>query len=125
MLSAESKEAIRVLCPDVHPDVVDDFFTRMDEDYFATFSADEIASHIRMSARLDSNQRLHVRIQPNSVASSDFDITIVGLDYLSEFSMFCGLLSALAWIYAPATSSRFLLAKRAVLRLGKSWMPSM
>jgi glutamate-ammonia-ligase adenylyltransferase len=94
VLSAESKEAIRVLCPDVHPDVVDDFFTRMDEDYFATFSADEIASHIRMSARLDSNQRLHVRIQPNSVASSDFDITIVGLDYLSEFSMFCGLLSA-------------------------------
>ncbi len=67
----------------------------MDEDYFATFSPGEISTHIRMSATLDQKQRLRVRISPRQPGPHpEFDIVIVGFDYLSEFSIFCGLLSA-------------------------------
>src|SRR5262245_20218436 len=66
----------------------------MDEDYFTTFSPEDVATHIRMSADLDSEHRVHVRVIPRGTGDKEFDIVIVGFDYLSEFSMFCGLLSA-------------------------------
>jgi len=58
----------------------------MDEDYFTTFSPEDIASHIRMSAGLDSKRRVQVRVRPRSSSSAEFEIVIVGFDYLSEFS---------------------------------------
>jgi glutamate-ammonia-ligase adenylyltransferase len=66
----------------------------MDEDYFATFSPDEIATHIRMSQALDSRHRVQVRVTPQPHRPGELDIIIVGFDYLSEFSIFCGLISA-------------------------------
>ncbi len=67
----------------------------MDEDYFSTFTPEEISSHIALSCGLDSEHRVRVRVTPRpSSAGSEFTIVIVGFDYLSEFSMFCGLLSA-------------------------------
>src|SRR5207253_9755279 len=70
---------------------------RMDDDYFTTFAPEEIATHIRMSAALGSKQRVQVRVSPRPARDSGagvFDIIIVGFDYLSEFSIFCGMLSA-------------------------------
>jgi [glutamine synthetase] adenylyltransferase / [glutamine synthetase]-adenylyl-L-tyrosine phosphorylase len=64
----------------------------MDEDYFETFSPEEISTHIRMSSKVDSRHRVRVGI--TSQRAGEFDIVIVGYDYLSEFSIFCGLLSA-------------------------------
>lgn len=64
----------------------------MDNDYFETFSPEAIATHVRLSARVDSGHRVIVRI--TSRHEGEFDIIIVGYDYLSEFSIFCGLLSA-------------------------------
>jgi len=64
----------------------------MDEDYFATFSHDDVAMHIRMSSRLDSSHRIELQISPRP--NNEFEIVIVGFDYLSEFSVFCGLLSS-------------------------------
>src|SRR2546429_8434937 len=66
----------------------------MDDDYFTTFSPEEIATHIRMSSGLGSKHRVQVRVRPRPSSSGAFDIVIVGFDYLSEFSIFCGLLSA-------------------------------
>jgi glutamate-ammonia-ligase adenylyltransferase len=86
------KLRIQSLAPEVNDHVIDDFFARMDEDYFTTFSPEEIATHIRMTAELDSKRRVHVRVTRRS--SGECDIIIVGFDYLSEFSIFCGLLSA-------------------------------
>jgi glutamate-ammonia-ligase adenylyltransferase len=89
------KEIVESLCPDVDRQLIREFFTRMDEDYFATFSPDEIAAHVRMAARLDPEHRINVLILPRRHATrSEFDIVIVGFDYMSEFSMFCGLLSS-------------------------------
>ena len=66
----------------------------MDEDYFTTFSPEDIAKHIALSCRLDPEHRIRVRITPDAGAGGEFTITIVGFDYLAEFSVFCGLLSA-------------------------------
>src|SRR5262245_6810193 len=64
----------------------------MDEDYFATFSPEEISTHIGMSSTLDLEHPVKFRIAPHG--TSAFDIIIVGFDYTAEFSIFCGLLSA-------------------------------
>src|SRR4051812_40349047 len=76
--------------------MIDDFFARMDEDYFAAFSPEEIATHLRMSAALDSRNRVNIRVAPRRSDSNveEFEIVIVGFDYLSEFSIFCGVMSA-------------------------------
>ncbi len=68
----------------------------MDGDYFATFSPEDIATHIQMSCGLDMEHRIQVRVvrRSGSLPEAEFDIIIVGFDYLSEFSIFCGLLSA-------------------------------
>src|SRR5438552_9277177 len=69
----------------------------MDDDYFTTFSPEEIATHIRMSSGLGSKHRVQVRVSPRpatDTGAAAFDIIIVGFDYLSEFSIFCGMLSA-------------------------------
>src|SRR5439155_21515085 len=88
----ESKQTIKSLCPEVPAEIVEDFFARMDEDYFATFSPDEISTHIHMAAALGPRERTQVRITKRT--ESEFDIVIVGFDYPSEFSIFCGLLSS-------------------------------
>ena len=94
MISAESKQTIETLCRDIDKAVVEDFFARMDEDYFSTFSPEEISTHIRMSCALDSKHRVQFRAAPDASQTGGFDIVIAGFDYLSEFSIFCGLLSA-------------------------------
>src|SRR5262245_62972910 len=92
VISAESKQAIESLCPEVGKEVIQDFFARMDEDYFATFSPEEISTHIKMSCALDRERPAECRVTQRG--PDEFDIVIVGYDYLSEFSIFCGLLSA-------------------------------
>src|SRR5262249_302157 len=92
VINIESKQAIESLCPEVGEEIIQDFFARMDDDYFATFSPEEISTHIRMSCALDPEHPAQCRITPRG--EDEFDIIIVGLDYLSEFSIFCGLLSA-------------------------------
>ena len=114
MLDAEPKRRIQGLCPEVDPELIDDFFARMDEDYFTTFSPEEIASHIRMSTGLDSKHRIQVRVTPRTSNTAEFEIVIVGFDYLSEFSIFCGSLSAFGldiqaghiYSFARSTTSR-------------------
>src|SRR5215475_9779223 len=92
VINAESKQAIESLCPEVGKEVIQDFFARMDEDYFATFSPEEISTHIKMSCALARERPAKCRVTPRG--PDEFDIVIVGYDYLSEFSIFCGLLSA-------------------------------
>jgi glutamate-ammonia-ligase adenylyltransferase len=94
VIPEEWKKTVQSLCPGVEKRLIDEFFDRMDEDYFARFSLEEIAAHIRMSSLLNSRQPVQVRVVPRSDSTGEFGIVIVGFDYLSEFSIFCGLLSA-------------------------------
>ncbi|MBI5673992.1 MAG: hypothetical protein HZC50_12320, partial [Nitrospirae bacterium] len=43
---------VRPLCPDVAPEILDDFFNRMDPEYFRRFEPPAIAAHIRSTAQL-------------------------------------------------------------------------
>jgi glutamate-ammonia-ligase adenylyltransferase len=90
--NSQSKQAIESLCPEIGREIIQDFFARMDEDYFAAFSPEEISTHIKLSCALDPEHPAQCHI--TSRREAEFDIIIVGFDYLSEFSIFCGLLSA-------------------------------
>jgi glutamate-ammonia-ligase adenylyltransferase len=90
----DSEKAIRSLSPGIDSRILGEFFARMDEDYFELFPPEEIAAHIRLSTTLTSGKRAEVRIAPRPSNPDEFDIVIVGFDYLSEFSVFCGLLAA-------------------------------
>jgi hypothetical protein len=64
----------------------------MDEDYFTSFTIEEIALHLRMSGNLSPDHPIECDIQ--EVASRGYNIVIAGFDYLSELSIFCGLMAA-------------------------------
>ncbi len=105
MVNAEIKRVIETFCPEIDKDFVGEFFARMDEDYFATFSPEEIATHIRMSRGLDPEHPVRCLITPRG--DGEFDIIIVGFDYLSEFSIFCGLMSAFGLAIQSGNSYSF------------------
>jgi [glutamine synthetase] adenylyltransferase / [glutamine synthetase]-adenylyl-L-tyrosine phosphorylase len=90
--TTKTKQTVRSLCSDVPLEFVEAFLTRLDEDYFETFSAEEISSHIRMSRRVDKDRRALLNVTP--LPNNEFEITLVGYDYPSGFSILCGLLSS-------------------------------
>ena len=92
MIDPELKQKIQILSPKAPPELLDDFFAKMDEDYFTTFSPEAIATHIQLASALTEEKILQVLISPHG--KTEFEIAIVGFDYLSQFSIFCGLLSA-------------------------------
>lgn len=79
------------LCPDVEPVLIEDFLNRMDPEYFARFSQDDLAQHLRSIAQLSPAQPGIVEIHPRG--RGEFDVLVVAYDYFAEFSTFCGLLS--------------------------------
>jgi len=88
----KSKQTVRSLSAEVRDEFVEDFLRRMDEDYFESFSPEEIAFHIKVSSQVDADHRVLVRIAP--IQEHDFEVVIVGYDYPSGLSLLCGLLSA-------------------------------
>ena len=83
---------VRPLCPDVPPDLLQDFFARLDQEYFQRFTPSTIAEHVRLTAQLTPEHLCEVVFaeQPDQRCV----ITIVAYDYFSVFAMICGLLSA-------------------------------
>jgi glutamate-ammonia-ligase adenylyltransferase len=92
VIDPELKQKIQSLCPKVSQDLLGDFFEMMDTDYFATFGSKAIADHVQLASSLSEEQPVQLRITPQG--TSEFEIVIVGFDYLAQFSIFCGLLSA-------------------------------
>ncbi|MDR4466810.1 MAG: hypothetical protein MRJ68_00750 [Nitrospira sp.] len=45
--------SVRPLCSNVAEDILQDFFSRMDPEYFQRFEATTIAEHVRLAAQLD------------------------------------------------------------------------
>lgn len=84
-------EALRARCPDVDETVLRDFILRMDKDYFQRFTPDQVATHLRLAARLDLDHPCQVSI--TEAPEDQFDIAIVAYDYFSEFAAICGLLA--------------------------------
>ncbi len=104
-------QALAPLCQDVAPDILQDFLSRMDPEYFRRFELPIIAQHIRLASRLTPEHPCEVTIleQPGQ----HFELTLVAYDYFSEFATICGLLSAFGlnieegqiYTFVEATSS--------------------
>jgi len=92
VIDLKLKQKIHSLCPKAPRVLLEDFFAKMDEDYFATFAPEAVATHIQLASALSEEHLVQVLITPYGRA--EFEIVIVGFDYLSQFSIFCGLLSA-------------------------------
>ena len=80
------------LCPGIDRDILQDFVTRMDPDYFSAFPPKTLAAHVKQAATLTPDHPCDVSIA--ETAGGHFLITIVAYDYFSEFATICGLLSA-------------------------------
>lgn len=85
-------QPLTLLCPDVDEEIVRDFVSRMDSDYFEQFRTSDIARHIRLAGRLDLDHPCQVAV--NEREDGSLDIAVVAYDYFSEFATICGLLSA-------------------------------
>lgn len=84
--------AVEPLCQDVAPDILQDFLSRMDLEYFRRFEPATIAQHIRLAARLTPEHPCEVALTEHR--DQRFDVTLVAYDYFSEFATICGVLSA-------------------------------
>lgn len=84
-------QTLRPLCPEVDQDVVQDFVSRMDPEYFNSFDSHEIARHITLAGRLDLDHPCQAGFKTRE--GGLFEIVVVAYDYFSEFATICGLLS--------------------------------
>ena len=80
------------LCPDVDDEVIQDFVSRMDPEYFERFQPDTIARHIQLASRLTPDHPCELSVLDKRAGRSE--ISIVAYDYFSEFAAICGVLSA-------------------------------
>jgi glutamate-ammonia-ligase adenylyltransferase len=80
------------LCPDVEDEVLRDFVSRMDPEYFERFQPDAIAHHVQLASRLTPDHPCELSVLDTRAGQSE--ISLVAYDYFSEFSAICGLLSA-------------------------------
>ena len=86
------KKRVRDLCPDIDTSIIDAHFIRLESDYFLQFNENAIAQHIRMISQLSSTRPCDVKI--TSQGANEWQISIVANDYIGEFAIICGLLSA-------------------------------
>jgi len=86
------QSTIGPLCQDIEPDILQDFLSRMDLDYFSRFDPATIARHIHLAAQLTPEQPCRIAITEQQ--DQHFDLTLVAYDYFAEFATICGLLSA-------------------------------
>src|SRR5574341_952945 len=84
--------ALETRCPEVPEDVRRGFVQQADQDYLSRHTPEEIATHLGMAARLDTEHPVECRIGPHG--SRRFEIVIVAFDYFAEFSILCGLLAS-------------------------------
>ena len=80
------------LCPDVEDEVLRDFVSRMDAEYFERFQPKAIAQHIKLADRLTPEHPCQLSVLDKQAGQSE--ISLVAYDYFSEFATICGLLSA-------------------------------
>ncbi len=83
---------LKPLCTEIPDEVLQDFLSRMDREYFARFDLEDIRRHIHLASRLDPDQPCQAVISRKE--DGTYNLVIVAYDYFSEFATICGLLSA-------------------------------
>lgn len=91
MIDQRLQRKIGELSPGIEPETLEDFFTRMDDDYFSSFSPEEIHTHMRMSCALDQGNLVEFRFKV--LEEGRMTLIVVAFDYFAELSIICGLLA--------------------------------
>ncbi|HET7909855.1 MAG TPA: hypothetical protein VFL19_04035, partial [Nitrospira sp.] len=78
--------------PDIPAEVLRDFVTRMDGEYFLRLPMATIAQHVRLAATLTPDHLSECSV--SGLPGGRFELTVVAYDYFAEFATICGLLSA-------------------------------
>src|SRR5215469_1076104 len=95
MMDSSVKRQIEGFASEVGAETVAEFLSRLDDDYFETFTAEEIHNHLIMASSLTPGRPVQLKVVPRGVGQ--FELTIVALDSFSELSIICGLISAFAF----------------------------
>ena len=95
MANSDREELLQALTPlstDVPPDILRDFVTRMDGEYFRRIPLPTIAQHVRLAVALTPDHLSECSV--SELRDGHFELTVVAYDYFAEFATICGLLSA-------------------------------
>ena len=82
---------LEALAPGLQPDVVRDFVSRMDDEYFQRFKPGEIVPHLALVERLSPDHPCDVSMTERE---DGWSLVIAAYDYFSEFAAIAGLLSS-------------------------------
>jgi [glutamine synthetase] adenylyltransferase / [glutamine synthetase]-adenylyl-L-tyrosine phosphorylase len=85
-------QALTPLCADVPPDILRDFVSRMDQEYFRRIAPETMAQHVRLAAALTPDHLCECSV--SELRDDHYELAIVAYDYFAEFATICGLLSA-------------------------------
>ncbi len=105
-------QALTPLCADVPSDILRDFISRMDQEYFRRIAPETMAQHVRLAATLTPDHLCECSV--GELRDEHYELTIVAYDYFAEFATICGLLSAFSlnikdgqiYTFAEAPSSQ-------------------
>lgn len=79
------------LCQGIDNEIIRDFVSRMDPEYFTQVEVETVAQHLHFIAALTLDHPCELSIKPRE--GGRYEITVVAYDYFSEFATICGLLS--------------------------------
>ena len=85
-------EQIQQRSPHLSAQLVHDFLSQMDPDYFQESPLDTVLQHLELTAQLTFESPCWVEIK--TLSSRQYDIHLVAYDYFSEFATFCGMLAS-------------------------------
>jgi len=88
-----SPDQLRRRLPDVDPRLIDHHLERVEPAYFQRFSFDEIAEHVEVLAMLTNEHP--VRVLLSAPDRDHVSVTVLALDYPSEFSLITGLMAGM------------------------------
>ena len=85
------RQEIAQQCPQVEPQLLEEFFTQLDPDYFTMFSAAQIAAHVRLLAAISAAQPVHIHVEPQTATRAT--MTVAAYDLFGVFSIITGLMA--------------------------------
>lgn len=97
----ERIQSYQTQCPDLRPALIRDFVRQMDPDYFDCFPPAAILEHLALANQLTFERPCAISIR--TLPARQYQLTLVGYDYFSEFAMFCGVLSSFGLDIREAT----------------------
>lgn len=86
------RQEVAQRCPDVPPQVLDEVFAQLDDDYFRVFTVAQIATHVLLLAAVDDQHPVQIRVVSRHAHRAE--ILVAAYDLFGEFSIITGLMTA-------------------------------